>query len=673
LEQRRTFLLNEILNEKYPRKATEILTSTIGTFHILPLIMMNQQQTQQQQHGSSSSNMLTTAAAATGLNGGTNTLTTTNGAQSSSLARSNSMTLTSSTMTDSMSTPRSIYRNNMNSESIRRKLFSFIYQNKQQLNALLVKCFVRVIIAMMKIPHLTHLVMDYIYQPHELNIFTNCLPPSTSCTNILPSNSSNSSNPSSTSLVDPSQLSNPLESQNGTSTTIATSSSSSSYSTTHIILQMLNHIDTSDEISELLLMCLLYEDEDNDGTITAPSGNTINDSFITILNQLDEQQVNKNRDVLKLKQKIIQRLCCLQCEQSYSRSVTFILTTIIQYRKPVTKKPPTIVQYILNRKQMELIVGNTLLITSNSPSFVDNMNFIMNLILFIANNSTKLFNTGEVEMNSIDWKTVLVLIVENLVGFVALLGDDKAREILKQDSTIIYVEQYHPLQALLVDKKKNVRKRTVIAETSDGTTNVVEEPKINEEIISYPPLGIYRLKIIELFVILFKHIDILNSIYMTAKCGEETLSDIILNCDILSELIRLLFQYQSSLLHQMITRLLLDIIEGQMSPFFDALFLKYNLADKLLEIHEINQTLQKEQRNSLAISGFLTVLGQIIGEKQLTILQNNEKWMKFFQYTSDRSFIEKVYRVGNEQQQALPSGEEQRLDMLREYWDKNLM
>src|SRR3989338_4891591 len=120
----------------------------------------------------------------------------------------------------------------------------------------------------------------------------------------------------------------------------------------------------------------------------------------------------------------------------------------------------------------------------------------------------------------------------------------------------------------------------------------------------------------------------------------------------------------------MITRLLLDIIEQNIEPFFEALFTKYNLVDKILEAHDVNQQLQREQRSSLAISGYLTILGQTIGDKGLTMLQDNAKWLDFYQYASDRTFIEKIFRIGSiESHQSLPQGELQRLKNLEDFWE----
>ncbi|EFC48087.1 predicted protein [Naegleria gruberi] len=644
----RDYLLQK-LNFKYPFIATEILISTIGQYHILPLIMINNNLQSSNNNLNNSTSPLSSATSNNNNNNNNNQL------------KSNS----NNDLTSNHSTsPRSTFKSNLNGEVIRRKLFSFIYQTKP-LNSFQVKCFVRVIIAMMKIPHLTHLVMDYIYQENSLSSLTF----TTSTTSISSSNgtstssnssSNSSSNNSSTNGTSSGTSSSATATVNGSSggSTAVGSTTTTMVASSHI-LQMLKHIDSSDEISELLLMCLLYEDEEIENSFSIiPSGNIIQDSFLQILNQTDESQIHKNNQVLKLKQMIIQQLCSLQCEQNYSRSVTFILTTIIQYRKPTTKKPPTIVQYILNRKQMELIIENTLKITSNSPSFVDNMNFIMNLILYISNNSQRLFILED-SISNIDWKMVLILVIEKIQVFVKLLNDESAREILKKDPTIIYVEQYHPLQSMLIDKKRGQLL---------SVDRAIECLNFNP-LISFPPLGIYRLKIIELFVILFKHLESLDNIYST---NERSLSQIILNCDILEELIRLLFQYQSSLLHQMITRLLLDILEQNIEPFFEALFTKYNIVDKILKAHDLNQQLQREQRFSLAISGYLTVFGQIIGDKQLALLQENEKWLEFYQYASDRTFIEKVFRIGSvESHQSLPQGELQRLKDLEEFWANN--
>nr|CAG4719122.1 unnamed protein product [Naegleria fowleri] len=880
---KREYLLQK-LNYKYPFVATEILISTIGQFHILPLIMLPYSYQTDQGDGAingqhsftprkaSSHSILGNSIIENGHNNTsssttTNTTTITNTTNTSSSNNNNINISTNSTNhvpsrvdynedaqqqfnngVTNLSTPSSVpsthlqvtnkdmdpclsissssssfYNNHhrnmtslnsrvalLNSELIRRKLFSFIYREKP-LNAFQVKCFVRVIIAMMKIPHLTHLVMDYIYAPHDIQEFTSILnekeeeETTRSIRNNFNSNNFNSNNSNSNNNFNNSNSNN--------------SNNSNTTTSTHIILQMLKHIDSSDEISELLLMCLLYEDEDNDPTQTLlqtpPSGNLIQDSFLNILNQHDEVAMTKNLQVLKLKQEIIQQLCSLQCEQNFSRSVSFILTTIIQYRKPMTRKPPAIVQYILNRKQMELMIDNTLKITSNSPSFVDNMNFIMNLLFYIATNSQRLFssqpplqsslsqsswtnsqqtsittflngtssstssnihhnnnntnNTNNTNTNTtntntntnnnsnnnsntqqqtthhslntanmildesgIDWRLVLVLVVERISTFVSLLKDDRARDILKKDPTIIYVEQYHPMHALLIDRKKN---RKINSSNSGGSNSSNSSSNNNNsnpigggggnnssssnnsnsgslgggdgeetqesgsksiEDLSFPPLGIYRLKIIELFVMLFKQLEVLSSIYdgflkqhistvssspplvpPPLSSSSETspsnhctksLSQIILESDVLEELIRLVFQYQSSLLHHMIVRLLLDIIEGLVDPFVDALFTKYKLADKLLQVHEMNQRLQKEQRTSLAISGFLTVMGQVIGDKQLSVLANNAKWLNFQQYASDRTFIERIYRVGSQEVQSLPAGEEKRLQELRLNW-----
>ncbi|KAL9652090.1 hypothetical protein ABK040_015891 [Willaertia magna] len=529
------YYLLQKLNVKYPYIATEILTSTLGQYHILPLIMLPKLEIINTNGTSMDYNDYNNRFSIPNLEGGQN--------------------------------GKFIKNDKLN--YLKKKLFSFL--DKKPLNSFLVKCFVRVVIAMMKIPHLTSIVMDYIYEMNNNN-----------------------------------------------------------FENESIILKMVNHIDLSDEISELLLMCLLYEDEEE---ITTIDGNDNEENkLLNIYLIPDELQKIKNLENLKLKKNIISKLCNLQSESNFSRSVTFILTTIIQYRKPITKKPPIIVEYIINREQLELIVKNTLNIVSNASSFVDNMNFIMNLILYISNNSSKLFHEDNFE--NIDWKAILVIVMKYLNDFVHLLNDKVAEEVLRKDNSIIYVEQ----------------------------VDVFNDDK------AVPPLGIYRLKVIELFVILFKHFDILNVIL------DFELSSKLLKCEILKELIRLFFQYQSSLLHQMIIRLFIQILEDSTLQEFCNLFLfDYHFVDKLIEVHEKNQMLLKVKKFNASVSGFITNLGKIIGDKNLEPLQSNIKWQQFYQFCFDRTFLERVYRIGNNEQNiTVPRSELRRVQEVKEYWRSHL-
>ena len=189
-------------------------------------------------------------------------------------------------------------------------------------------------------------------------------------------------------------------------------------------------------------------------------------------------------------------------------------------------------------------------------------------------------------------------------------------------------------------------------------------------------LGVFRLKLVELFVILFKHYPVLTGPVEFVKSRgmemteeqrllhqqkqqqfqqrelsyDNDLADMLIQSCVLQHCSWLFFRYQNhNILHNLVTHLITCLLDNGLKPFTDILLGECELVYRILEAFDRNRHYIKCTRVSLGFMGHLSIIAACVDENvdmSLEPVDVQGRWGRFRIYLEQKHFLECEYRHG---------------------------
>lgn len=342
---------------------------------------------------------------------------------------------------------------------------------------------------------------------------------------------------------------------------------------------LVKHVSTTDEICELLLMCLLYEredaDDDDDG---ASSDDSDSDNNTATTNSYINSISEINTSDWAIKQSILSVLISLLLTEQYCENVAAIISTIL-----TLARPSMLINELLKKETISQIIDNLIACANSTEVFSEGMEFLGTLII-----------------HSQQGDDSVKVLFNNLHRFVDLLDNP-----VPQD----------PIQ------------------TTWGKLET--------------PLGVCRLKIIEFFVIVFKHYKELVQIHPNIDIKGR-----LRDCGVLRACVDLFFKFEkNNILHNLVTHIITCVLENGYTEFIKILLNEQtNLARRIVEAYQRSKQVQRTERQSLGYMGHITIienfLNNLESEEYKQKLLSVEGWGQITEELREKHFIECIYRHG---------------------------
>jgi hypothetical protein len=330
--------------------------------------------------------------------------------------------------------------------------------------------------------------------------------------------------------------------------------------------------------------------------------NSDDDDYGIVITDGDDDLNEEEQQQLMVKYEIIEMLYKLITDVDYSENVSAILSTI------VTLPPDSILySYLINRKESVLNMVDKLLVLAQNK---------------------------DVQAQSV------------------------CAEVVDFFCTLVLHSHSSDMSLKAIISKLPELSRLLVRETDDVHGAI-------DDTVAPPPLGILRLKLVELFVILFKHYLVLTGPiqFVRERRAREIMGDdfipnieptfdtdlarMLCSSNVLSHCIYLFFRYHNhSILHNLVTHLITCLLENGLSPFISILLDEAQLIQRVLDAFDRNQQYLMRTSVTLGFMGHLSIVGACVDD-HITISGSLEpEWLKFRSYLEKKQFLECEYRHG---------------------------